>query len=62
MAIRQYQVGLQHGQEGKGFLEHRNGRCYDSANAQRSYSNGYADGQRERMKKAEQKLAEKKES
>ena len=62
MAIRQYQVGLLHGREGQRFLEHRKGRCYDSANAQRSYSNGYADGQRERRMKAEQKLAEKKES
>ena len=53
MAIRQYQVGLQHGREGKRFLEHRKGRIYDSANAQRSYSNGYADGQRERVTKVE---------
>lgn len=59
MAVRQYAVGLQHGREGKRYLEHRNGRCYDSANAQRSYSHGYADGQRERVAKAES--AEKKE-
>jgi hypothetical protein len=62
MAIRQYEVGMQHGREGRRFLEHRKGRVYDSANAQRSYYNGYYAGQRERRMKAELESAEGKKS
>lgn len=50
MGVRQYRLGLKHGQAGVRHMAHRRMRPYDSASAQRSYNDGYKKGYSERMR------------
>lgn len=44
MSVSAYKVGFKHGTTGVRYLNHRDGRPYDSDNDNRSYFNGFRDG------------------
>ena len=48
MGTLQYKVGKRHGLKKIKFLNHRNGRRYDSQSANDSYQYGYSAGVKER--------------
>lgn len=52
MGTLQYKVGKRHGLAKLKFLNHRNGRRYDSLSANESYQHGYSAGVKERNNQA----------